>query len=53
MARALVAASPYADKREIAWFREASAKEANFDSLEYSGGSRFAILDGILAQTLI
>ena len=53
IARALVAASPYEDRAEVAWFKRASQKGATFEDLADVGESRFHQLDAMLCQKLI
>ena len=53
VARALVAASVYADKAEVRWFKRASQRDAKFEDLAFVGGERFQAFDSLLCQALI
>ena len=53
VARALVAASVYDDKAEVAWFKRASETGVTFEDLADVGEERFMALDQLLCQALM
>ena len=52
VAEALVEASGYGDQAEVSWFNAAFHKDATFEMMADSGGTRFMALDQKLGAAL-
>ena len=52
VALALVQASGYGDRKEVAWFQECNDATRSFESFGDSGGPRFAALDDKLGAAM-